>query len=123
MTEPKAKVVHYTRVPAEPAGEQAPGASLRWVIDEKNDGAPNFVLRMVEVEPGGHTPDHTHPFEHENFVFEGKGKVRIEDDWHELGPGDVVFVPPGMRHSYVNTADVTFKFLCAIPASRLMPGK
>ena len=37
----------------------------------------------------------------------------------EVGPGDVVFVPPHSQHTYVNGGDVTFKFLCGIPVSRL----
>jgi len=121
MTEPKPKVVHYQKIEAKPAGPEAPGTSIRWIIDEENDGAPNCVLRVIEVEPGGHTPDHTHPFEHENFVLEGRGRVLIEDNWQDLGPGDVVFVPGGTRHSYANAGDQPFKFLCTIPATRLMP--
>lgn len=121
MTEPKAKVIHYTKIEAQPAGPDAPGSSIRWIIDEEHDGAPHCVLRVIEVEPGGHTPDHTHPFEHENFVLEGRGKVLIEDLWQDLSPGDVIFVPAGTRHSYANAGDTTFKFLCTIPASHLIP--
>ena len=38
---------------------EAPGASMRWVIDDK-DGAPNFALRVVELEPGAASPFHNH---------------------------------------------------------------
>jgi quercetin dioxygenase-like cupin family protein len=120
MTPPKAKVVHYTDVPPVTVGPEAPGATLRWVIDEEHDGAPHYALRVVEVAPGGHTPDHTHPFEHENFVIEGRGRVQIEGEWHELKPGDVVFVPAGIRHTYMNASEAPFKFLCGIPVSRLI---
>ena len=121
MTEPKAKVCHYTEVPAEVFGDEAPGVTIRWVINEKDDGAPNYVLRVIEVAAGGRTPDHIHSFEHENFIIEGKGRVQIDGEWHEVRPGDVVFVPPGTQHTYVNMGDETFKFLCGIPASRLTP--
>lgn len=121
MIEPSAKVCHYTEVPAKAFGDEAPGVTIRWLIGEEQDGAPVYASRLVEVEPGRSTPDHTHPFEHENFILEGKGKVRIDEAWHELGPGYVVFVPPGARHSYVNTGESPFKFLCGIPVSRLRP--
>jgi quercetin dioxygenase-like cupin family protein len=121
MPEPTAKVIHYTDVPAQVVGPEAPGATIRWVIDEPHDGAPNYALRMIEVAPGGHTPDHTHPYEHENFVVEGKGRVRFGDEWHEVGPGSVIFVPAGMRHCYANAGDTPLRFLCGIPTSRLMP--
>ena len=92
MNEPRAKVCHYTEVPAEIFGDDAPGVSIRWVIDEQKDGAPIYALRVIEVAPGGHTPDHTHPFEHENFIMEGTGRVQIEGEWFEVTVGDIVFV-------------------------------
>lgn len=120
MTEPVAKAIHYTEVPAEVFGDEAPGVTIRWVIDEHRDGAPNYALRVIEVAPGGHTPTHTHPYEHENFVVEGQGRVLIDDTWHEIGPGSVVFVPAGVLHTYENAGETPFKFLCGIPTSRHM---
>ena len=75
MAESKGKVVHYTEVPADVVGAEAPGARMRWLIDDTHDGAPVYALRMVEIEPGGHSPHHHHPYEHENFVVEGRGRV------------------------------------------------
>ena len=121
MTEPKAKAIHYTDVPALTFGDEAPGVTIRWVIDEPRDGAPNYALRVIEVAAGGHTPRHAHPYEHENFVIEGAGRVLIEDTWHAVGPGSVVFVPAGVRHTYENTGAAPFKFLCGIPTARHMP--
>lgn len=118
MTQPKGKAVHYTDVPAQVFGDEAPGVTIRWVIDEKADGAPNYALRVIEVAPGGHTPKHSHPYEHENFIVEGQGRVLIEAQWHEIGPGSVVFVPAGALHTYENTGDAPFRFLCGIPTSR-----
>lgn len=121
MTEPTAKVIHYTKVEAKKFGAEAPGASIRWLIDDDHDGAPTYALRMIEIEPGGNSPQHGHPFEHENFVVEGKGRVLIEGKWHDLQPGDVVFVPPNVEHQYVNAGDTTFRFLCGIPVKKYLP--
>lgn len=117
---PRAKVVHFTDVPALVFGDEAPGVTVRWVIDDDHDGAPNYALRVIEVAPGGHTPEHVHPFEHENFVLEGVGRVLIESDWEPVIAGSVVFVPAGVRHTYVNTGDKPLRFLCGIPVKRLM---
>lgn len=116
--EPKAKVVSYRDVAAEVFGDEAPGVRIRVLIDEEKDGAPFYVLRMIEIEPGGNTPDHRHPYEHENFVIEGEGEVMVEGEWSRLSAGDVVFVPPGARHQYRNAGREPFRFLCGIPASR-----
>ncbi len=121
MTEPTAKVVHYTDVPAQKFGAEAPGASIRWLIDDDHDGAPYYALRMIEIEPGGTSPHHSHPFEHENFVVEGKGKVNIYGKWYDLKPGDVIFVPADAMHQYVNAGENTFRFLCGIPVKKYLP--
>jgi quercetin dioxygenase-like cupin family protein len=115
------KVVHYTQVPAQVFGDQAPGTTIRWLIDDDHDGAPVYALRLIEVAPGGHTPRHSHPYEHENFVIEGQGRVLVDREWHSLEPGDVAFVPGGTEHMYENTGDTPLKFLCGIPVKQLMP--
>ena len=56
MTKQKAKVCHYTEVEAEVFGDEAPGVTIRWVIDEEKHGAPIYALRVIEVASGGHTP-------------------------------------------------------------------
>ncbi len=119
MSKVKAKVCHYSEVPAEVVGDTAQGASIRWLIDDAHDGAPVYALRMVEIAPGGHSPHHSHPYEHENFVVEGSGKVLIDGTWHKLVPGDVVMVPPGADHVYENAGNAVFRFLCGIPVTRL----
>ena len=98
--EPRPKVVHYQDVPAKTFGDEAPGVKIRLLIDDEHDGAPVYILRMIEVDPGGNTPDHSHPFEHENFVVEGRGEVMVEGRWSQVTEGDVIFVPPGVRHQY-----------------------
>lgn len=113
------KVVRYTDVPAQTFGPEAPGTSIRWLIDDDHDGAPIYALRMIEVEPGGHTPRHSHPYEHENFVVAGQGRVLVNGAWRAVQAGDVIFVPGGMEHIYENTGDTPFKFLCGIPVRRL----
>jgi quercetin dioxygenase-like cupin family protein len=122
MAESKAKAVHYTDVPAQVFGDEAPGVTIRWVIDETRDGAPNYALRVIEVAPGGHTPHHAHPYEHENYVMEGQGRVLLGDDWREVAPGSVIFVPAGLQHQYVNAGETPFRFLCGIPTQRLLRG-
>ena len=119
MATEQGKVVHYTQVQAEVFGDEAPGTSIRWLIDDDHDGAPVYALRMIEVEPGGHTPRHSHPYEHENFVVEGQGRVLINGEWQPLQAGDVVYVPADMEHSYENSGQITFKFLCGIPVRKL----
>ena len=82
-----------------------------------DDGAENFAMRMFEVQPGGYTPLHTHPHEHEVFVVEGGGTLVFEGSERQFGCGDVIFVDGGKEHCFRNTGDSLLKFLCLIPAS------
>ncbi|MEM3553827.1 MAG: cupin, partial [Candidatus Bathyarchaeia archaeon] len=69
------KVFHYSEVkPEEAIEEGASKLKVRWLIT-REIGAPNFAMRLFEMEPGGHSPLHTHPWEHEVFILEGEGVV------------------------------------------------
>jgi quercetin dioxygenase-like cupin family protein len=117
--EPIMKVNHATQVEQAPVSmEGAHGCKVRWLVDEKC-GAPTFAMREYEVAPGGYTPKHFHPYEHEVFVLEGSGVVLEGDVEHPLQPGDVVFVVPDEVHQFRNTGSVPLKFLCMVPNSAM----
>jgi quercetin dioxygenase-like cupin family protein len=111
------KVNHHEQVDQAPVTmEGASGCQVRWLIDEKQ-GAPNFAMRQFEVAPGGYTPRHSHPYEHEVFVLEGQGIVIEGDVEHPLTAGDFVFVTPDEIHQFRNTGEKPLKFLCLVPNS------
>ncbi len=114
-------VKHYSQIPAAKFGDEAPGTSIRVLISDEKDGAPVYNLRMIEIAAGGHSPQHAHPYEHENFVVEGYGEVLIDGKVYPLEPGTVVLVPPNAEHQYRNTGTNTLKFLCGVPVTRLRP--
>jgi quercetin dioxygenase-like cupin family protein len=100
--------------PVDMAGSN--GCSVRWLIGER-EGAPNFAMRQFEVEPGGHTPKHSHPYEHEVFILEGSGTILEGDIEHRFRAGDVIFVAPDDIHQFRNTGATPLKFLCLVPNS------
>jgi quercetin dioxygenase-like cupin family protein len=90
-------------------------ANIRILIS-KADGADNFAMRMFEIEPGGHTPLHSHPHEHEVFVLDGEGVFVCEGKEYRIADEYVVFVPGGAEHQFHNTGDSVLRFLCLVPA-------
>ena len=94
----------------------ARGVKIQWLISP-DDGAENFAMRMFELEPGGHTPFHTHQHEHEVFIVEGRGTLVCEGGEHPFTAEHVIFVPGGAEHRFKNTGSSTLRFLCLIPAS------
>jgi len=107
------KQTHYKDVKAEEV-EEGIQVKMRWLISDK-DGAKNFAMRLVEISPGGNTPWHQHDWEHENFVLEGEGALKIEGGLKKFKPGDVLFVEPMEKHQFQNLGDEILKFLCLIP--------
>ncbi len=94
----------------------AKDVEIRWLIS-KEDGANNFAMRMFELQPGGHTPLHKHPHEHEVFIVAGKGTFHCDGKEYEFAPEHVIFVPGESMHNFKNTGDSLLRFLCLIPAS------
>ncbi len=112
------KHTDYRDVPLEKfVGGGAKDAGVRWLVGEK-DGAKKFAMRMIELAPGGHSPNHSHAGEHEVFVWRGKGELMIEGKNYVLEPGITAFVPDGTDHQFRNTGDETLEFICVIPLGK-----
>jgi quercetin dioxygenase-like cupin family protein len=109
-----AKSINVAKKPVNVEG--AKGVGIR-VLISKDDGAPTFAMRMFELEPGGNTPLHRHPHEHEVFVLEGAGVFVHEGQNHPITPEDIVFVPGNDEHCFKNTGSSTLRFLCMVPLS------
>lgn len=92
-------------------------ASETWLIGMA-ERAENFALRYYELETGGQSRAEQHPHDHGLFFLRGKGSVRLSDEIHEVGRGDVVYIPPEEPHQVVNSADEPLGWLCIIPARR-----
>jgi quercetin dioxygenase-like cupin family protein len=107
MTVKNMKEVIETNVPA------GKGTTIQVLISSQE--APNFAMRRFVIQPGGGMPLHTNTLEHEQFVLTGEARVQIGKEIHFVKPGDVVFIPEGLPHSYLNKGDEDFSFLCIIP--------
>ncbi len=109
------KIKPTTEVPAQEMTQDCQGVTMRWLLGS-DDGAPNFAMRHFEVAPGGYTPRHQHPWEHEVYILGGAG-VLVDPEGVErpLGAGDSVFVPGDELHQFRNTGDAPLQFLCMVP--------
>jgi quercetin dioxygenase-like cupin family protein len=97
------------------AMEGASGA-FRQVPIGKADGAPNFSARVFTLEPGGHTPHHTHESEHLNYIVSGMGVAMEGETPREIREGDYILVKPNELHQYLNTGDEPLIFMCVVPS-------
>ena len=108
------KKFNYQEVESEEVGRGCKDVSIRRLIT-KDIGAEHFAMRMFQVLPSGHTPLHSHLWEHEVLVLEGEGVVVGEDGEENIKSGDVVFMPPNETHQFKNTGEKNLRFLCLIP--------
>ena len=101
-------------IPQEVAEEGAVNTKIRVLVGPEI-GAPNFVMRLFEIGPGGQTPLHSHEWEHEMFVLSGEGACVLEDKEVPLASQDAVFMPGGEKHCFRNTGDETLRVICLVP--------
>ena len=108
-------VTHRDDVPAEAlAIGGAEGSAIQWLTGE-HVGAGNFAMRLVRVAPGGRTPDHAHPWEHQWFVLAGSGEfVDATGKRAAVRPGSVAFVPEDERHFIENTGEEPLDVICLV---------
>lgn len=72
--------------------------TIRVSASESQDG-----VSIIEhcVHPGDSPPLHLHRTEDEIFhILAGEFRVKIRDDEHRVGPGDILLVPKGVPHTY-----------------------
>ena len=112
------KCVHSSQLKLENMAESgAEGIKVRWLIT-KDDGAPNFAMRLFELKPKGYSPLHSHDWEHEVYILEGDCKVTCNGQERKANAGYVVFVPPNAKHQFTNIGKSTLKFLCLVPSRK-----
>ena len=99
-----------------PKMEGASGISKQVPIS-RQDGSPIFSVRVFTFEPGGHTPFHTHPNEHINYVIEGSGAVvTASGEERDIKKGDFILILPNEKHQYRNKSTGNpLVIICAVP--------
>ena len=96
--------------------DAAQGVAARVVLG-KQDGAPNFCMRVFEFAPGGHTPRHAHAWEHEMFIHAGQGEIFGNGRWQPLTAGSAVFIPGDEEHQMRNTGKEMLVVVCLVPGT------
>lgn len=93
----------------------AKGVAGRVVIG-KGDGADNFCMRIFELQKDGHTPRHTHEWEHEIFFHSGQGEVFFDGKWLRVSSGTALLIPGKEEHQIRNIGEELLVFVCMIPS-------
>jgi mannose-6-phosphate isomerase-like protein (cupin superfamily) len=89
------------------------GSEIRELLAHRNSSIRNQSLAEARLPIGGSTQEHFHPKAEEiYYVTHGTGRMRIEGELREVGPGDAVAIPPGLKHKLWNTGAEPLRLLC-----------
>ncbi len=83
----------FTTTPTDEMRFLCPGsAELPDIMDER-------------LAPGDGPPLHSHPWVTWEIVVEGRIRVMVGDETNEIGPGDLLFTPPNVPHTFMAIGD------------------
>jgi len=89
------------------------GSEIREILAPANSSLRNQSLAEARVKSGKATREHYHiKTEEIYYILEGRGRVAIEGEEREVGPGDAVVILPGRRHKIRNIGEGDLVFLC-----------
>jgi quercetin dioxygenase-like cupin family protein len=110
----------WQNVPVRAYGPENSGAdkATRQIMIGSEEQAENFHLRYFAVQPGGYTSLDQHAHDHGVYMLHGRARLRLGEEEHELGPGDVVYISGNEVHQFFALGDEPFGFLCIVPAKR-----
>lgn len=93
---------------------QAKEAAMKVLVSPK-EGWEGYVMRVLEIEQGGHTPKHSHPWPHINYIISGKGILYLDGKDIEVEAGGFAYVPSNTEHQFSNAGNELFEFICIVP--------
>lgn len=89
------------------------GSEIRELLSPRNSALREQSLAEARLAPGQSTDEHYHARTEEiYFITHGTGRMRIEGETREVGPGDAIAIPPGRRHKLWNTGSGPLRLLC-----------
>ncbi|MBE3588334.1 MAG: cupin domain-containing protein [Thermoanaerobacteraceae bacterium] len=96
---------------------KAPGAAgaVKQVLVGPAQGWNGWVMRLFTLKPGGHTPRHSHPWPHINYVVRGEGTLFLEGREYAAEAGSVAYIPSGAEHQFHNGGKGELSFICIVP--------
>ena len=102
------------RIAEQAAGAWRPGQVVREVVGEAQ-GSSSLSMQHFTVEPGAVTPLHRHDVDEALLVLSGRLRVRIDDEWSQVEPGDVCLFPADTPHGFVGAGDGAAEILVVFP--------
>ena len=95
----------------------APGVvnAVKQTLVGPAQGWQGWVMRQFTLAVNGHTPRHSHPWPHINYIVSGEGTLFLNGKENAVKPGFVAYIPGGAEHQFQNCGQEDFSFICIVP--------
>jgi mannose-6-phosphate isomerase-like protein (cupin superfamily) len=104
----------FARVGDCPRNERGDGQVSHLLLAEGQFGSRNLAVTWVEGAPGSQQPLHAHEASEQAYVIvRGSGHMLLGDQERHVGPGTLVFIPPGTRHAIRNDGEEPLVYVSA----------
>jgi len=89
------------------------GSEIRELLAWRNSGIRNQSFAEARLPVSGSTQEHFHiKTEEIYYITHGTGRLRIEEELQDVGPGDAIAILPGKKHKLWNTGREPLRLLC-----------
>ncbi|MCP4751684.1 MAG: cupin domain-containing protein [Proteobacteria bacterium] len=83
------------------------------------EGSAKMMVKLItddtvciEIERGGHTPDHTHKDKERVVVMSGSGEIKLGEERKSIKTADFLEFDADEQHQILNDQDETLVFMC-----------
>jgi quercetin dioxygenase-like cupin family protein len=112
MSERKAVIRNIAEVPWREFPNHFGGALSKPLVDAEGLGATQIDHRISCYAPMAYVARHTHKVQEQIYhVLSGEGLFAFGDETRVVRAHDVIFIPPGIEHSFSNTGLDNLVFL------------
>jgi mannose-6-phosphate isomerase-like protein (cupin superfamily) len=104
----------FVREIMESAREQRGGQTSYLLLGKGDFGSATLAITWVECGPNSQQSLHSHPGAEQAYVIvRGRGEMIVGDEREQVGPGTMIFIPPGTDHAIRNPSDETLVYVSA----------
>ena len=74
----------------------------------------NYSIAQFTLGPGKKSKLHKISSSEIYYILEGSGKLKIDEETHQIEKDDSAYVPPNSKQLIENTGSIDLKFLCIV---------
>jgi quercetin dioxygenase-like cupin family protein len=104
----------YTIKSVDEFEEMEGSGGATWRLARKTLGAQSFGFNVVDIEPGGQIPEHSHAGDNQEEVFiilDGQAKIVADDEEHDAPAGTYCRYAPEVKRTIRNDSDAPVRAL------------